>query len=152
LLGPLAFLCLPTSLGESAADEEEAAAVEEQAYAEAAVPGAGAPPEPAAATPAAAAGGKKSLPAPVVYERGQFTFNRRFFETKLAGFLRVVPSEAEKDMVVCIESARGRHVGTRVVRIMPNEIYLQVTKGGASSEVVILFNDIKSVIVRHKDG
>lgn len=152
LLGPLVFLCLPSSFGSAASGEQEAVAAEEQAYAETAAQGAaGAAAEAAPASPPPATTGKRPA-APTVYERGQFTFNRRFFETKLAGFLRVVPSEAERDMVVCFESARGRYVGNRIVRIMPNEVCLQVTKGGASSEVSIPFNDIKSVTVRHKEG
>jgi hypothetical protein len=87
-----------------------------------------------------------------VYKRGQFTFNRRFFETKFAGFLRMVPAEAEKDMVLQVRSGRGEHVGTRIARIMPNEIHLQVTKNGASAEVIIPFVEISEIIVRHKDA
>src|SRR6185295_3003756 len=49
------------------------------------------------ATPAA------PLPQTVVYERGQFIFNRRFFETKFSGFFGVVPRGAEKEMVIVIK-------------------------------------------------
>src|SRR5207247_10578297 len=33
---------------------------------------------------------KSDLPATVSFQRGQFTFNRRFFETKFAGFFGVI--------------------------------------------------------------
>jgi hypothetical protein len=87
-----------------------------------------------------------------VYSRGQFTFNRRFFETKLAGFMRMVPSEAERDMLIHIKSARGEHAGNRVVRVTPNELYLQVAKGNASEEVLIPFAEIAEIQIRHKDA
>src|SRR4029450_13135069 len=64
-----------------------------------------------------------------VFQRGQTTFNRRFFETKFAGFLRMVPGDAEGNKVIYVKSARGEHVGSRISRIQPNEICLQVIKG-----------------------
>ena len=91
------------------------------------------------------------MPPPTVYQRGVTSFNRRFFETKFAGFLRMVPGEAEKDMVISIRSARGGHVGQRIARIQPNELYLQVNKAGVSSEVMIPYAEITEVQVRHKD-
>ena len=102
--------------------------------------------------PQPAAESAHRLPPPTVYQRGQTTFNRRFFETKLSGFLRVIPSEAEKDMLIHIKSARGEYVGSRLSRVMPNELYLQISKGGASSDVIIPFNDISEVQIRHKDA
>src|SRR5205085_948063 len=42
------------------------------------------------ATPAPVAAPRH--PPPTVYQRGHTTFNRRFFETKLSGFMRIVPS------------------------------------------------------------
>ena len=43
---------------------------------------------------------------PAVYKRGEFTLNRRFFETKFAGYFRVVLGEAEKKFVIIIRLAR----------------------------------------------
>jgi len=153
VIGPVIFLCLPTRIPPSAAElahqeaEREAlvaagevpaetAATEQQAHLQHAAPGA----------PVASA-----HPPPTVYQRGQTTFNRRFFETKLSGFLRVVPTEAEKDMLVCVRSARGEHAGQRISRVMPNELCLQVHKGGASSEVIIPYTEIQEVQIRHKE-
>src|SRR5205823_14235568 len=115
---------------------------EEAAAAEPIAPSA---PSASPAAPAAAAPSAPRLPPPTVYLRGQTTFNRRFFETKLSGFLRVVPSEAEKDMVVQIRSARGLDAGQRITRVMPNELTLLVHKGNASSEVIIPYAEIQEV-------
>ena len=92
------------------------------------------------------------LPAPVVYQRGQTMFNRRFFETKLAGFLRMVPSDAERDMVINIKSSRGEYLGNRISKLQPNDLTLQFHKGNASSDVTIPFTDIQEVTIRHKDA
>jgi hypothetical protein len=100
--------------------------------------------EPAAA-PAA------PLPPAIVFKRGEFSFNRRFFETKLAGFFRLVPSEVDKDMVVFIKSARGDFAGKRIVNINPNELTLQTFKGEATANEVIPFIDVLEVQIRHKN-
>ncbi|HXR07570.1 MAG TPA: hypothetical protein VN765_09590 [Candidatus Acidoferrum sp.] len=100
----------------------------------------------AAATPA-----RPELPEPVVFRRGDFSFNRRFFETKLTGFFRVVLSEADKDMLILITAERGNYVGKRISRITPSEIYLEVFKGDATAEEMIPFIEILEVQIRHKD-
>jgi hypothetical protein len=87
-----------------------------------------------------------------VYQRGQTTFNRRFFETKFAGFLKMVPGEAEKDMVIFVRSARGEHSGSRLTRVLQNEVHLQVNKGEATADVIIPFNDIYEIQVRPKEA
>lgn len=91
------------------------------------------------------------LPEPVVFARSEFLFNRRFFETKLPGFFRVVLSEADKDLRIYIKSARGDFVGKRISRITPSELYLQVFKENATSEEMIPFVEIVEVQIRHKD-
>lgn len=97
----------------------------------------------------------ESAAAPVqtqVFTRGEFTFNRRFFETKFPGFFRVVPSEAEKDLVIAIKAIRGEYVGRRISRISSNEMHIQLQTGGASQEVMIPFAEITQVQIRHKDA
>jgi hypothetical protein len=91
------------------------------------------------------------LPEPIVFRRGDFSFNRRFFETKLAGFFRVVPSEAEKDMVIHIKSGRGDFTGRRITRITPAELYLQVFHDNATADEMIPFVEVLEVQIRHKD-
>lgn len=146
VIGPVLFLCLPTYIRPAETEEElegqqhaHEVPIADQVAAAATVE--------AVAAPAAPTG-----PPHTVFKRGQTTFNRRFFETKLANFLRVTPTEAEKDMVVYIKSARGEHTGSRIVRITPNELYLLVFKAGASQEVMIPFTEIAEVHVKHKDA
>jgi hypothetical protein len=51
---------------------------------------------------------KAPVPASQVFPRGQFTFNRRFFETKFPGFFGVVKRVADKDMILVFKTARGQ--------------------------------------------
>ncbi len=166
-LSPIVFLSMPTKLppgGEGA--EAEAAPGE---------PGAA----PAPGTPAAAAAGadplnpmaaegahaptglhlahtaeapKEAVTATTTYQRGQFTFNRRFFETKFPGFFSVVRRDADRDMVLVIKCARGEYVGDRIARIAANDLHLQVPKGRVTEEVLIPFGEIKEIRVQHKDA
>ena len=89
---------------------------------------------------------------PQMYTRGEFTLNRRFFETKFPGFFRVVPSEAEKELVIVIKAVRGEYVGKRISRISSNEMHVQLQSGNASAEVMIPFVEIQTVQIRHKDA
>ena len=163
-LAPIAFLAMPTKL-KSEADAIEAA-VPAEAAAAGAVPGAVAAEaelNPMLAEGVAHPAGLKLehaheqpekpaiLPA-TTYPRGQFTFNRRFFETKFAGFFGVVRRDAEKDMVLVIKAARGTYVGDRISRITSNDLHLQVHHLGASQEVMIPFQEIKEIVHKHKDA
>ncbi|HWD20353.1 MAG TPA: hypothetical protein VHB20_13850 [Verrucomicrobiae bacterium] len=99
-------------------------------------------PDPEAAAP---------LPAPIVYMRGEYSFNRRFFETKLTGFFRLVPSAEIKDLRILIRSSRGEFRGRRITRITPTELYLQVGEEGATADEMIPFTEVLELQVRHKD-
>jgi hypothetical protein len=152
VIGPILFLCLPSHVIVPQTTEElmEAhyAAQAEAPVAEIAMAG----PAEAAAAAAAPAHAAPAGPPHTVYKRGQTTFNRRFFETKLANFLRVTPSEAEKDLVLFIKSSRGEHTGTRITRITPDSLLLHVVKAGASHDVDIPFTEIAEVHVKHKES
>ena len=91
-------------------------------------------------------------PQATVYQRGQYTFNRRFIETKFAGFFPVVRHGAEKDMVLVIKASRGQYVAERISRIAANDFHVQVQKGHASEEVMIPFVEIQEIQVKHKDA
>ena len=152
LLGPIVFLSMPTRIPPTAEEvAQQQAAQEELVAAGEAMPEVVAAQEEGHAAAVVPAPGAPRHPPPTVYQRGQTTFNRRFFETKLSGFMRIVPSEAEKDMVVLIRSARGEHRGPRISRVLPNELVLQIQKTGASADVTIPYNEIQEVQIRHKD-
>ena len=149
VLGPVLFLCLPTRIqrshdelaAESMAEHSAEAAHLAQALA-----------IPSAQQAAAEQAAEEAKPRVTVYLRGQTTFNRRFFETKFAGFLKVVPGDAEKDMVILIRSARGEHWGNRLTRILQNELHFQVSKGEATADVIIPFNEIQEIQVMPREG
>jgi len=91
------------------------------------------------------------LPAPIVYARGEYSFNRRFFETKLTGFFRIVPSAEDKDLRIFLRSSRGEFVGRRIMRITAAELYLQVGTEDVTAEEMIPFTEVMEVQVKHKD-
>jgi hypothetical protein len=159
IIGPIIFLCVPTRV-KSAAEEHVEEAPAEAASAGAAAAGhasmADAPPGLAPSslhiahsqpttTPA-------SLPPTQVFQRGQFTFNRRFIETKFAGYFGVVRREAEKDMIFLLKSARGEFVVNRITRIAANDMHIEVRKGAATSEVPVAFVEIQEIQLKHKDA
>ena len=99
-----------------------------------------------------AAAAQPALPTATTFQRGQFTFIRRFFETKFPGFFSVVRHGADKDMVLLIKSARGEYLGQRISRIAQHDLHLEVHVGGASQEVMIPFQEIKEIQLKHKDA
>ncbi|MCX6927115.1 MAG: hypothetical protein NT154_28505 [Verrucomicrobia bacterium] len=167
LIGPIIFLSLPTQL----APAEETWTPAPEAVPEGAVADAVNPMQAAGAehptglrlagtgtAEEAGSGGaegsetKAALPETITFQRGQFTFNRRFFETKFSGFFGVVRRDAEKDMVLVIKSTRGEYVGQRISRIAANDLHLQVQRGHASEEVMIPFIEVQEIRLRHKDA
>jgi len=149
LIGPILFLCLPPRPDHGSA--EHTASADSPPLAGAKVTTSNIPAAQAASGLSLASGAKAgSGPAiPQTFTRGDTTFNRRFFETKFPGFFRVVPSEAEKDLVVEIKVVRGEYVAKRISRISSNEMHIQVLNGG---EVSVQFAEITTVILRHKDA
>jgi hypothetical protein len=105
-----------------------------------------------AAPGAAPAEAKPTLPATQTFARGQFTFNRRFIETKFANFFGVVRHGADKDMVLVVKAARGQYVCNRISRIAANDFHVEVQHGPASEEIMIPFQEIKEIQLKHKDA
>jgi hypothetical protein len=167
LIGPIIFLSLPTKIAPVEETWETApAAAAATAAADAVNPMAAdgaqhptglklAGPGPAEAEKAGqveGGEGKAALPPTTTYQRGQFTFNRRFFETKFAGFFGVIRRDADRDMVLIIKSSRGEYIGQRISRIAANDLHLQVQRGHASEEVMIPFVEIQEIRLKHKDA
>jgi len=150
ILGPIIFLCLP--IPQEAASAEGQAPLEQPTFV---VPG-GAPAAGGPATGgihvAGAAAAAPGHPEAQIFQRGQFMFNRRFFETKFAGFFSVVRRPAEKDLVLVIKAARTQVVAQRITRIATNEAYFEVIQGGGRQEVMVPFADIQEIQLKHKDA
>jgi len=153
-LAPLIFLCLPMRVEHAHAEAgaEEAIAAEAVGTPAKATSAFGSQGHQSSLSLAAAQKQEGGGTQQQTYARGEFTFNRRFFETKFPGFFRVVPSEAEKDLVIVIKAARGEYVGKRISRISSNEMHVQLQSGNASAEVSIPFVEIQTVQIRHKDA
>ena len=149
VVGPLIFLCLPTRAKTQEHAQAEMAAAQE-AHAQAAAVVAKASAGIGAAAHQAAAPKESELPPTQIFRRGDFVFNRRFFETKFAGFFGVLRREADKDMVLTLKSARGLFVVERFTRITANEMYVQVQRGASSMEMSIPFLDVQEIELRHK--
>jgi hypothetical protein len=100
-------------------------------------------------TPTAAASAPQK---PTIYQRGQFTFNRRFFETKFSGFFGVVRRDPDRDMVLVIKAARGEYVGHRISQISASDLHLQIQRGPATEDIRIPFQEIQEIRHQHKDA
>lgn len=161
IIGPVIFLCMPTKLPSRPGEEEEpqeaaapAAAAEHSASYSPPATGhageAGGPPEEAGQAPGHAA--PPDRPQTQVFKRGQFTFNRRFIETKFAAFFGAVRRGADKEMVLVVKSMRGEYIATRISRIAANDMHLDVQKGSATQEVQIPFAEIQEMQIKHQDA
>lgn len=147
VIGPIIFLAMPGgAAGETAAPPAPAEATAAAPVAAAAAASTGGLGLAAMDKPAHA----NASQAAQVYRRGDVTFNRRFFETKFPGFFRIVPSEAEKDLVLVFKTAKQEIIGKRISRIASNELHVQTLRGG--SEVMVPFGELAEVQVRHKDA
>ena len=94
-------------------------------------------------------GGGGDAGATKVFKKGDTTFNRRWFEVTFSGFFRVVPSEAEKNLVLVVKAGRNEYVAKRITRISMTDIHLQLINAG---EIPVSFDEIYEVQVRHKDA
>ncbi len=150
ILGPILFLCLP--LPRETAPAEAPSQLEQATFT---VPG-GAPAAGGPATGgiqvAGVAARAPGHPEAQVFQRGQFMFNRRFFETKFAGFFSVIRRPADRDLVLVIKAGRTNLVAQRITRIATNEAYFEVMQGGARQEVMVPFADIQEIQLKHKDA
>jgi hypothetical protein len=169
VLAPIIFLAMPTRLQAVEPTWQAAAAAPAESASEAVNPMQGEAPQPgqpaaglrladtgaheAKPQQAGAPGeAKPVLPPTQTFQRGQFTFNRRFIETKFAGFFGVVRHGADKDMVMLIKATRGQYVCSRISRIAANDFHVEVQHGHASEEIMIPFQEIKEIQLKHKDA
>ncbi|PWU10036.1 MAG: hypothetical protein C5B50_26225 [Verrucomicrobia bacterium] len=155
IVGPIIFLSIPTKVPPPETWQPEPQAAPAAAAAEAVNPMQAAGAEHPTGLHLAAAAPEPAKPAhpeTVRFQRGQFTFNRRFFETKFPGFFGVVRRDAERDMVLLMKTSRGQYVGQRIARIAANDLHLEVHEGTASHEVLIPFSEIQEIQLKHKDA
>jgi hypothetical protein len=87
-----------------------------------------------------------------IYQRGQFTFNRRFFETKFPGFFGVIRHGADKEMLLFVKTSRGQYVVERITRIAASDVHLEVLLGEVRQEVMVPFSDIQEIQLKPKES
>lgn len=153
IVGPIIFLSLPTQ-GEPVA--EPAAETEAETMA---VPGVAPMPtlvQPPGGVHIATSSWHPATPAEKsatqVFHRGQFMFNRRFFETKFPNFFSLIRREADKDMVLLVKTPRGQFEVNRITRIAANDLHFEVMHGAARQEVMVPFGEIQEIQLKHKDA
>ena len=144
VLGPVIFLSLPTHMESAAPPVEEGSTAPAESEAHRfTMPGA--TPTPQQEEIQIAAASWQTPPAAQTFQRGQFTFNRRFFETKFPEFFGVIRRDADKDKVLTVKTLRGKYVVERIARIGADTVHLQIVKGGASHEEMVPFAEIQEI-------
>ncbi|MBC8096821.1 MAG: hypothetical protein H7Y43_13515 [Akkermansiaceae bacterium] len=160
VIGPIIFLSIPTRMAKP--EEQEFIVESAEAAPSYSVPNPEAEQAAAEAAAAAAAPGglhlaqtqssAAALPPTQTFQRGAFTFNRRFIETKFSGFFGAVKRADNRDLVLLVKAARGTYVAQRITRITGNDMHLEVHKGPASEEVMVPFSEIQEIQLKHKDA
>jgi len=150
LLGQVLFLALPTRLRA----EEAAAAAEAGAEAAAgAAEGAhkiGSGLKVAYAAPETADAAAQA--AVTVFKRGEFMFNRRFFETRFPNFFGMIRRDKDRHLVLLIKTSRGEFTANRITRITANDMHVEVLRGGKGEEVSISFVEVQEVRLQPRDA
>lgn len=151
VIGPIIFLSIPTKMPAS----------EEEQVAETQIPGEhsasyGAPAAPHTSSHQEASAESvpvaQALPQTQVFKRGQFTFNRRFIETKFAPFFAIDRKEADRDLDLIIKSVRGEFLVTRIADIGASDMRVDASSGGANQQTQIAFAEIQEMQIKHKNA
>ena len=87
---------------------------------------------------------------PQIFQRGQFTFNRRFFETKFSGFFAMVRREADRNLVLMVKTGRANMAVERITRIATNEMHVEILQGAAKQEIMVPFAEVVEVQLKSK--
>ncbi len=144
ILGPIIFLSMPMHV--------EAASAEVQVEGEPttfAMPG---QQMPAQEEIHIAAGSWQKPAAGQVFKRGQFTFNRRFIETKFAGFFSEPRGGTDANSVLIVKTMAGEFNVDRITRIDVSDMHVAVAVGDARQEFMVPFADIQEIQIKPKDA
>lgn len=91
---------------------------------------------------------------PVVYRRGETNINKRFIETKFAGFFKLAPGPAERNMwLVWVTATGGEYWSKRVVSISQTEIVVNCPQeNGGSLDQTVQLIEIQEIHLRPQEG
>jgi hypothetical protein len=76
--------------------------------------------------------GRPSEELPRTFRKGEFTFNRRFFETQFEQFLPSASPEAAAGVVMDVTTPAGHLVANKINRMNATEVIVQVVGGEES--------------------
>ena len=109
-------------------------------------------PAPVAPAPAPAPAAPAGL-TPAVFRRGETNINKRFIETKFAGFFKLVPGPAERDMWLVWVCPRGEFWSKRVVSINQTEVVVNCPQeNGGSMDETLQIVEIQEIHLRPQEG
>lgn len=83
---------------------------------------------------------------PRTFRKGEFTFNRRFFETQFEQFLPSASPEAAAGLVIDVTTPSGHLVATKINRMNTSEVIVQVAGG---EEAPLEYGAILEITLRH---
>jgi hypothetical protein len=152
ILGNVLFFALPQATVKSQEDIEAEIAAETAAQTPDRIQIGGASAEAPPPPPEEEAVTATAYPPTVVYAKGQFIINRRFFESKFNAYFKPTPDETEKDMLIIIKSSRGEFVGSRLGKAEQNEVTLLAIQGAQVAPVAIPYVEITQIILKHRDA
>jgi hypothetical protein len=145
VLGPIIFLAMPTYVEPAPAEVQ--AEADPATFAVAGQPRASDEINVAAASAQTPSAGQA---AGQIFQRGQFTFNRRFFETKFAGFFSATRSAADQNNILIVKSTAGQFIVERITRIAASDVHLEISLGEVRQEVMVPFADIQEIQLKPK--
>lgn len=87
-----------------------------------------------------------------IFQRGQFMFNRRFFETRFPGFFGSIRGDDDRHKELVVKATKGEFIVERITRIGANDAHFEVVQAGVHQEVIVPFADIHEVRVNPKEG
>ncbi|KAB2665333.1 MAG: hypothetical protein DVB31_09405 [Verrucomicrobia bacterium] len=96
-----------------------------------------------------ATGAAASGALPRTFGRGDFNFNRRFFETQFADFLPSASDAASAGLVIEIQTQAGNIVADKINRMNTSEVIVRVP---GADETPVDFGAIVQITLRRKDG
>jgi hypothetical protein len=96
--------------------------------------------------PAAKAAAVEKKPDPQVYARGKFTFNKRFVETKFAGFIGEARGDALK-FTMELKTTKDQFTVERIMQVDAAEVILETVQRG---QVTVGLADIQEIKLNPK--
>ena len=87
-----------------------------------------------------------------VFQRGQFTFNRRFIETKFAGFFGATRTAADNNNLFIVKTTNGEFIIERITRVDAADMHVEIMVGENRQVVMLPFADIQEIRLKPKDA